>query len=48
LARVENVIDTYYEDHLAGTNRAGGSGLAAGRRLPGLGRNLFVGLRYRW
>lgn len=41
---VENLLDASYEDHLAGYNRAGGSDVPLGERLPGYGRSVFVRL----
>jgi iron complex outermembrane receptor protein len=43
-AQVDNVLDTHYEDHLSGINRAAGSDIAVGSRLPGAERTLSAGL----
>jgi iron complex outermembrane receptor protein len=50
-AGINNVLDRFYQDHLAGynritTNAAGqASAVATGARLPGEGRNFFVQAR---
>ncbi|MBD3730612.1 MAG: TonB-dependent receptor [Sphingomonadales bacterium] len=44
-AGVENLFDRYYVEHLAGYNRAAGSDVAVGARMPGTGRSAFVRLR---
>lgn len=43
-ARVDNLFDRTYQDHVAGTNRAGGSDLPTGTRLYGTERTLSMGL----
>ena len=43
---VNNVFDRDYAPHLAGINRAQGSDVAVGDRLPGMGRNLYA--RVSW
>lgn len=43
-ARIDNVFDTTYQDHLAGVNRADGSDLAVGTRLYGAERTLGAGV----
>ena len=53
---VENVFDTFYQDHLAGFNRVGNSDVGGGtappaterNRLPGTGRNFILSLDYAW
>jgi len=45
-ARVDNLFDTTYQDHLAGINRAGGSDIAIGDKLYGSERTLGAGLIY--
>lgn len=40
---IENVFDKYYRDHLAGYNRNGDSSIPVGDRLPGSGRNFYLG-----
>ncbi|TNF33340.1 MAG: TonB-dependent receptor, partial [Gammaproteobacteria bacterium] len=47
-AQVENLFDRKYRDHLGGYNRAVNPDIALGERLPGNGRNLFVGMEYSW
>ena len=47
-AGVENLFDTVYRDHLGGYNRVGGSDIAVGARLNGMGRNLYLRLNARW
>ena len=42
-AGIENLFDKYYRDHLAGYNRNGDSAIPVGDRLPGTGRNLYLG-----
>ncbi|HEV57839.1 MAG TPA: TonB-dependent receptor [Phycisphaerales bacterium] len=41
---VDNVLDEYYHDHLAGYNRVADSDVPVGERLPGTGRNIYAGL----
>ena len=43
-ARIQNLFDAYYQDHLTGINRAGGSDIPVGTRLPGAERSLALGL----
>ena len=51
---IENVFDTFYQDHLSGFNRVGGSDIGGGtappatqrNRIPGTGRNFIVSLDY--
>ena len=43
-ARIDNLFDTYYQDHLTGINRAGGSDIPVGTRLPGAERSLSAGV----
>lgn len=43
-ARVENLLNTSYQDHLAGINRAAGSDIAVGERLYGAERTLSAGV----
>lgn len=43
---VNNLFDRGYRDHMAGFNRVIGSDVAPGKRLPGAGRNLFIGLTH--
>jgi iron complex outermembrane receptor protein len=43
-ARVENLLDRAYQDHLGGINRAGGSDIAVGTRLYGAERTLAAGV----
>ena len=43
-ARVDNVFDATYQDHLAGVNRAGGSDIAIGSRLYGAERTFGAGV----
>jgi len=47
-AAVENLLDREYRDHLTGLNRAGGSDIPVGERLPGAGRSFAAGLTYRF
>ncbi len=47
-AGVENLFDTVYRDHLGGYNRVGGSDIAVGARINGMGRNLYLRLNARW
>ena len=42
-ARVENLFDTSYQDHVAGINRANGSDIPVGTRLYGAERTLTAG-----
>jgi len=43
---IENILDRYYLEHLAGHNRISGSDVPLGTRLPGAGRSVFVRLRW--
>lgn len=43
-ARIENLFDATYQDHLAGINRAGGSDIAIGSRLYGVERTFGAGV----
>ena len=43
---VENLFDKYYRDHLAGYNRNADSPVPIGDRLPGSGRNIYVGINF--
>jgi iron complex outermembrane receptor protein len=47
-AGVNNLFDRDYNDHLAGVNRANGSDVAVGDRLPGYGRNVFAKAVWSW
>jgi iron complex outermembrane receptor protein len=41
---VQNLFDTHYQDHLTGINRAGGSDIPVGVRLPGAEQSMSVGV----
>jgi iron complex outermembrane receptor protein len=43
-ARIDNLLDKAYQDHLAGTNRANGSGIPVGVRLYGPERTATAGV----
>lgn len=43
-ARINNLLDESYQDHLVGINRAGGSDIPVGQRLFGAERTLSVGV----
>ena len=43
-ARINNLMDQTYQDHLAGVNRAMGSDIPVGTRLYGAGRTLSAGV----
>ena len=43
-ARLDNLLDRSYQDHLAGVNRAMGSGIPVGTRLYGAGRTVSAGV----
>ena len=43
-ARLDNLFDTSYQDHVAGINRASGSDIPVGERLYGAERTLSAGL----
>ena len=47
-ANVDNLFDRKYRDHLGGYNRAVNPDIAVRERMPGLGRNAFVAMEYRW
>lgn len=43
-----NVFDRKYAPHVTGINRAGGSDVAIGERVPGDGRNVYLAMRLDW
>ncbi len=43
-ARIDNLLDKAYQDHVAGINRASGSDIPVGERLYGLERSASVGI----
>jgi iron complex outermembrane receptor protein len=43
-ARIDNLFDETYQNHVTGVNRADGSGIPVGERLYGTGRTLSAGL----
>lgn len=45
-ARIDNLLDEAYQDHVAGINRANGSDIPLGVRLFGAGRTVSAGLIY--
>jgi iron complex outermembrane recepter protein len=45
---INNLFDESYRDHLAGYNRAFNPDLAFGERLPGLGRNVYGRVMWRF
>lgn len=45
-AGVNNLLDKQYSNHLNGINRARGSQIPQGAKLPGRGRDLFLALEY--
>jgi iron complex outermembrane receptor protein len=45
-ARVDNLLDESYQDHVTGINRAGGSEIPVGVRLYGAERTISAGLIY--
>lgn len=47
-ARVDNLLDEAYQNHVTGINRARGSDIPVGERLWGAGRTLSAGLIYRF
>ncbi len=47
-AQIDNMLNSRYEDHLGGINRAGGSDIPVGDRLPGTERSLSVGVIFRF
>lgn len=47
-ARVDNLLDRTYQDHVAGINRANGSDIPVGERLYGAERTLSAGFVYRF
>lgn len=47
-AGIENLFDKQYVEHLGGENRAAGSDIAVGERLPANGRNVYVGFEFRF
>ena len=47
-AGVENALDKQYTNHLSGFNRNSASDVPVDQRLPGIGRNVFANLSYRW
>ena len=47
-ARIDNLLDEAYQNHVTGINRARGSDIPVGERLWGAGRTLSAGLIYRF
>ncbi|WP_018624526.1 TonB-dependent receptor domain-containing protein [Kangiella aquimarina] len=47
-AGIENLFDKQYVEHLGGVNRAAGSEIAVGERLPANARNVYVGFEVRF
>lgn len=47
-ARIDNLLDETFQDHLAGVNRAMGSDIPVGERLYGAERSFSAGLIYRF
>ena len=47
-ARVDNLLDRAYQDHLAGVNRAMGSEIPVGTRLYGIGRSVSAGVIFNF
>lgn len=47
-ARVDNLFDRTYQDHVAGINRVDGMDIPVGERLYGAERTLSAGLVYRF
>ena len=47
-ARVDNLFDEAYQNHVTGINRAAGSDIPVGERLWGAGRTLSAGLVYQF
>ncbi|MBU2971944.1 TonB-dependent receptor [Pseudoalteromonas sp. C2R02] len=45
---VNNLFNKHYSDHLAGTNRASGSEIAKGDKVPAMGRNLYIAMDYQF
>ena len=43
-ARVDNLLDETYQDHLVGINRAMGSDIPVGERLYGIDRTVSAGV----
>lgn len=47
-ARVDNLTDKQYQDHLAGTNRVLGGDISQGEKLYGAERSFSAGVRYEF
>lgn len=47
-AGADNLFDTSYTRHLDGINRVSGPDLLSGQKMPGMGRNLYLKLGYRF
>ncbi len=45
---VNNIFDKLYADHTNGINRAMGSDVPVGERVPGPGRSVFARISYNW
>ena len=45
---IENVLAKDYADHTAAINRAMGSDVATGDKVPGQGRNIYLTASYEW
>lgn len=46
MAGAQNLLDKYYVDHLSGRNQANGDELALGEKIPSLGRDLYLSVKY--
>ncbi|SFB97745.1 TonB-dependent receptor [Pseudoalteromonas denitrificans] len=45
---VNNLLNKEYSDHLAGINRANGSEIEKGQRIPAMGRNVYLAMDYQF
>jgi iron complex outermembrane receptor protein len=45
---VNNLLNKQYNDHLNGINRAAGSDIAVGSKMPAMGRNVYLAIDYQF
>jgi iron complex outermembrane receptor protein len=45
---VDNLLDKSYSEPLGGVNRAMGSDIAVGERLPSAGAGVYLGVNQTW
>jgi iron complex outermembrane receptor protein len=45
---INNLLDKQYNDHLNGINRAAGSDVVVGNKMPAMGRNIYLAFDYQF